>query len=112
MRLQPEIDVFKKNKYIFTLIGFCQYDKDVKWQEKVWTVLISVILYALNTFSLSTSILFAIRNMRVDLENTLYALFQASAIFTVWYMMTESYFNRSKMANIFVKYNQFYEKSE
>lgn len=106
-----QTEVFKKNRYIFTLIGLCEYDKDVKWQEKVWSVLACMLLYAVNSFSLFESIVFAIRYMSIDLENTLYAIFQASAISTVWYIMTESFFYRSEMAAIFVKFNEFYEKS-
>lgn len=107
-----QIGVFEKNKYIFTLIGFCQYDEGVEWHVKIKTLLISIILYGVNTFSLFTSILFAIQNMSIDLERTLYAIFQASAIFTVWYMMTESYFYRTEMAEVFKKYSKFYGKSE
>lgn len=112
LKMDSQIEVFKKNRYIFTLIGLCEYDKEVKWQEKVWSVLACMLLYAVNSFSLFASIVFAIRNMSVDLENTLYAIFQASAILTVWYIMTDSFFNRSEMAATFVKYNEFYEKSQ
>lgn len=74
-----QMEVFKKNRFIFTLIGLCQYDKKVKWQEKIWSVLASTLLYAVNSFSIFTSVAFAIRNMSVDLENTIYAVFQFSA---------------------------------
>lgn len=106
-----EMEVFKKNRYIFTLIGLCPHDKEVKWHEKALSVLASLILYAVNSFSLFTSFAFAIMNMSVDLEKTLYAIFQSSAILTVWYIMTESYFYRHEMAAAFVKYNEFYGKS-
>ena len=106
-----QTEVFKKNRFIFTLIGLCEYDKEMKWQEKVWSVLACAILYGVNSYSLFTSIAFAIRNMSVDLENTLYAIFQSSAILTVWYIMTESFFYRSEMSTTFAKYNEFYAKS-
>lgn len=109
--MEPKIEVFKKNKFIFTVIGVCQHEKGVKWQERVRSLLACTLVYGVNSFSLFTSILFAIQNMSVDLENTLYALFQSSAILTVWYIMTESFFFRSEMAAVFVKYNEFYEKS-
>lgn len=108
--METQIEVFKKNRYIFTLIGLCEYEDGVKWQEKIWSVLACFALYAVNSFSLFTSITFAIINMR-DLENMLYAIFQASAILTVWQTMNFSFFLRSEMAVTFSKYQQFYEKS-
>lgn len=106
-----QIEVFEKNKYIFTMIGVCPHDDGAKWRDKVYSLLACTLLYGVNSFSLFTSIIFAIQNMTVDLENTLYALFQASAILTVWYMMTEAFFFRPEMAAVFKKFNEFYEKS-
>lgn len=110
-KVVPNIKVFEKTKFILTSIGLCQYDDGTKWQAKLLSFLACTILYGVNSFSLFTSCHFAIRNMSVDLENTLYAIFQMSAILTVWYIMTNSFFFRSEMAAVFVKYNQFYEKS-
>lgn len=110
-KVDSNIKVFEKTKLIFTSIGLCQYDDGAKWQDKLLSLFACTILYGMNSFSLFTSCHFAIQNMSVDLENTVYAIFQMSAILTVWYMMTESFFYRSEMAAVFVKYNKFYEKS-
>lgn len=99
------------NRAIFITIGVCEHAKGTTWFRKVLSFYIGLFVFAVNTFSLLTSLLFIVQYMNADFEITLYAIFQASAILTVWYILGEAFFYRSEMAAVFVKYNQFYEKS-
>lgn len=106
------MEVFKKNRAIFAAIYVCEHDDETTWFKKVLSFLTGAFLFAVNTFSLGTSLIFIVRYMNVDLKSTLYAIFQASAILTVWYILGEAFFYRSEMAAVFKKYTQFYEKSK
>lgn len=104
------MEVFKKHRVIFTAFFVCEHVEETNWFKKVLSFFAGALLYAVNTFSLFTSLIFVVKYANVDLESTLYAIFQASAILTVWYMMTEAFFYRSEMAAVFEKYAEFYAK--
>lgn len=107
-----DMEVFKLNRDIFIAIGVCEHVKGTTRLKKVLSFLTGLFLFAVNSFSLFTSLIFISRYMNVDFESTLYAMFQASAILTVWYILGEAFFYRTEMASVFVMFSEFYGKSK
>lgn len=106
------MEVFKLNRDIFIAIGVCEHVEGTTRLKKVLSFLTGLFLFAVNSFSLFTSLIFISRYMNVDFESTLYAMFQASAILTVWYILGEAFFYRTEMASVFVMFSEFYGKSK
>lgn len=105
------MEVLKKSREVFIAIWVCEYQVGTTWSKKVLCALFGFSLFASNTFSCVTSLIFAARNINVDFSSTIYATFQAAATVTASFASADAFFYRSEMAAVFVKYNEFYEKS-
>lgn len=103
--------VLELNRQSFILLWIFPTPKTDGKLIKFRNILISLIhLYAIIA-SLIFSIGFAYKYVKIDLENTLYALFQIAAYGSQSYSMVIGYKLGSKIAQLFPKLQQIYDSS-
>lgn len=69
---------FEKNELILACVGVCVMPNELKVRTKVLFSLCSLCIFCTIVSTLLASIIFAIKFIAIDLENTLFAVFQVN----------------------------------
>lgn len=104
---------FQKNWTVFQIIGICPVPFDASGSFKIIAAIFTVFNISAELLSVTSSLVFGIRNLGVDLEASVHALcHQAAAAVTVLYMILIAYLKRDKIIRLFEKTQQLCEANE
>lgn len=100
------------NKRFLILFCGCSADeKIVNWQKWVnWTFTLTTFIGFI--FGIYASVGFFFAHVSIDLEKSLYAIFQISAMGCAAYLIVFVYFSRRKIAHVFDDLREIYRKSK
>lgn len=104
---------FEKNWTVFQMCGICPILSNASGSFKILARFFTVFNITAELLSVSSSLVFGIRNLGVDLEGSVHALcHQAAAAVTVLYMILMAYLKRDKIVRLFVRTQQLCEENE
>lgn len=103
--------VLELNRKIFILMWIIPNQNEVESPLKRFAnILFSFIVLTLVLSVTLSSIAYTLKFASIDLEKTLYAVFQISAYSSQFYMMIVSFRIWSKLAKLFPKLQEIYDK--
>lgn len=106
------MEVFKTNKQIFTWIRILSPTEETNRYTKIATILICIGCLVFQFVSALASVCFFVKHIQVDLESSLYALFQIAAMSSAFYITIVAFFLRHEMSKTFTKFQLFCESSK
>lgn len=93
----------------FMLIGICSSNSKNPFIN-VRNIALAVTCLLINFASIVASIIFIKKNLKTDLENSLYAVLALSAALAICYMMIVTYILRHKLTDIFATFQDIHGK--
>lgn len=100
------------DQQIFSWFGVSCTDTTPKLSKKMTSALFVVLIFGWEMFSLGISVTFFLRYISIDLEQSLYALFQVSGSFVMINAVVIILFSRHKIARVFKGLQSIYEASK
>lgn len=97
---------------IFTWIYLCSPDEVTSVWKKIIYFILFVIVFLGNFTSGAGALAFIIKYVSVDLENSLYAVFQLCAVGSVSYIFIAAFFLRYRINDIFKQLTEIYDTSK
>lgn len=98
----------KTSQRILTWLFVCQPGETISDRKKMAMFLSGLVIIIANVGSMSCATVFFINELKIDLEESLYALFQISAVYFVIYMQIMGFFSRQKIGNMFDNLTELY----
>lgn len=90
----------------------CPGDENISKRDKFHHILFTFTLYVIAIITFACSAAHFSMYLRIDLEKSLYSLFQISAVISVTYTTITVFFLRHKIAAIFMNLSEIYKASE
>lgn len=97
---------------IFTWIYLCSPNEVTSIWIKIIYFILFVIVFLGNFTSWAGALAFIIKYVSVDLENSLYAVFQLCAVGSVSYILIAAFFLRFRINDIFKQLTEIYDASK
>lgn len=92
----------------FTLLSICPTNSNEP-SIKFRNMAVSVICFIFNTLACPARFTFILRNLKSDLENTLFEMIAGSATAVLCYMMIAGFILRYEITDIFSKFQDIYD---
>lgn len=99
-----------QNKNVFTVLSLYPIASQHTYLSKYFLLAVAVIIA--ECLALVASALFIYFNLKTEIENCLYALFQMAALISVIYMWIIAYVLQDSIVDIFTKFEWIYDSSK
>lgn len=103
------MEPLKIYRKIFGIICCCSYENETDKWIKYRNILISMILLMLEMTMWISSLVYFWLNFEEDFEDSLYAIFQATATFGAFYTLCIGLLLRKRLIEFFPEFESFYK---
>lgn len=87
-------------------------DENATRRERILHIVSTIAIISIELCAFISSLVFFLKNVSIDLEVSLYAMFQMIAIFGLLYMVVPGLIMQRKMAAMFQTLSKIYDESE
>lgn len=102
----------KTNQHVLKWLCVCETDNTVSKWKKLAHISFTVLIFMSNIILIPTSIAYLLNFISVDLEQSLYALFQLSGMCGITYMMIVAFILRHEINDLFGTLTDIYHDCE
>lgn len=106
-----EMEPLHTSRRVLTCLCICSFDKTTSMKEKSIYITLSVSIIFAEIFMLIASVVFFMKNVSTNLEESLFALLQIAGLVGSLYIMATAYISQHKIMSIFDSLSQIYTSS-
>lgn len=102
------------NYRVLTWLCVCPSAENESWWKKLAYIIFMTLIFTVNFGIFLTSAAFCLKSLelKLDLQETLFAIMQAVGFWSLWYLMIVALILRHQINGIFTDLSRIYDKSK